>query len=399
MTELSWPWDTEVAGVGDGAAQLNEARSREFLSLYFRVQDPTVEGVCKGVLGELEVTGTGTPLDVEDGAAVCYGLYLNDAATTLAVSTPAIGTTGGRVVLQTNWAGTGGASLEARTRLAVVMSSDGVASIPALTQSFGTTWEISLATFTVTTGGVITVTDDRTFRMSTAMVDTEEIVDLAVTTAKLDSLAVTSGKIGANAVIAGKLANGAVDTAARLASNVVTAGKLADGAVDTTARLANEIVTSAKIANRTRKFFVPAVGAANATDFTWYDLISVAGCGLVDTKLAKGFGHFYVPSDYVSGMTATVVVRSNASGNVYGKHEAFYGADGESYFTHSEASGYTAVGLTANENEFIFGINLSSLLAGDMVSLQFSRDATHVNDTISDTVWLAGWLLEYTADS
>jgi hypothetical protein len=41
-----------------------------------------------------------------------------------------------------------------------------------LTQVAGTTWEISLATFTITTGGAITVTDARVFRKSTAVVAT-----------------------------------------------------------------------------------------------------------------------------------------------------------------------------------------------------------------------------------
>lgn len=195
MTQKSWPWST-VAGLGDGAAELNEALSREFLALYFLIQDPTVEGVSKGVLGELAVTGTATPLAVAAGSAVCYGLYINDASVNVSVTTPAIGTTGGRVVLQTNWGGTGGGSLEARTRIAVKMSADGNSAIPALTQSFGTTWEISLATFTVTTGGVITLTDDRTFRRSTMAVGTDELDNLGVTLAKLAADSVDDTKAG-----------------------------------------------------------------------------------------------------------------------------------------------------------------------------------------------------------
>lgn len=211
MTEKSWPWST-VAGLGDGAAELSEALSREFLSLYFLVQDPTVEGVCKGLsIGELEVTGIASPLSVDPGAAICYGLYINDAVKTLAVSTPAIGTTGGRVVLETNWAGTGGPTKEARTRLYVEKSADGDLAIPALKQTFGVTWQISLATFLIFTSGVITVTDDRTFRRSTAMVDTDEIIDLAVTTEKIDYLAVETAQINNLAVITGKIDNNAVD--------------------------------------------------------------------------------------------------------------------------------------------------------------------------------------------
>lgn len=175
MAQKSWPWST-VAGLGDGAAQLSEASSREFLAVYFGVHDPAVEGVSKGVGGELAVTGVASPLNVASGSGIAYGLYINDAATTTpAIGTPAVGTTGGRVVLQTNWGGTGGAGLEARTRIAVKKSADGNAAIPALTQAFGTTWEVGLATFTITTGGVITVTDGRTFRKSTMQVGDAEL--------------------------------------------------------------------------------------------------------------------------------------------------------------------------------------------------------------------------------
>ncbi|MCB9135152.1 MAG: hypothetical protein H6636_06985 [Anaerolineales bacterium] len=181
MTQKSWPWDTNppTGGPGDGSAGLNEATSREFLALYFGVQDPTVEGVVKGLtLGELAVGGSASPLEVDAGAAICYGLYISDVKENLTVVTPSLGITGGRVVLQTYWAGTGGALLEARTRLAVKLNADGVAAIPALTQTPGTTWEISLATFTITTGGVITVTDDRTFRVATAMSSKNEFLDV-----------------------------------------------------------------------------------------------------------------------------------------------------------------------------------------------------------------------------
>jgi hypothetical protein len=239
MTEYSWPWST-VAGLGDGTAELNEAWSRRFLAQYFLVQDEADEGVSKGVGNELLASGVVTPIEVLGGSAICHGLYISNAQVDLDVVTPAVGTTGGRVVLQTNWAGTGGALLEARTRLAIVMSADGVPGIPALTQVYGTTWEISIATFTITTGGAITLTDDRTFRRSTAMVDTDEIIDLAVETAKINNqavteqkigaLAVTSGKIGAGAVIAGKLGAGAVNSSDRMAVDVVDDARLRDSA-------------------------------------------------------------------------------------------------------------------------------------------------------------------------
>lgn len=232
MAERSWPWST-AAGLGDGAAELNEALSREFLSLYFGVQDPTVEGVSVGVGGELEVSGVATPLSVQPGSGICYGLYINDAVKTLVVATPGVNTTGGRVVLQTNWAGTGGAGLEARTRLAVKMSADGTPTPPALTQAFGTTWEISLATFTVTTGGVIAVTDDRTFRRSTMLVGPEALEDDAVEAAALATDSVTADAIIADAVGDVELRNSAgVSVIGRAANSTGNPADIVAGAND-----------------------------------------------------------------------------------------------------------------------------------------------------------------------
>jgi hypothetical protein len=210
MSQQSWfPWFTNPAtgGPGDGSVGASQSKSNEMFR-YFRVQDPAVEGVCKGVLGELAVSGSASPLSVQPGAAMCYGAYWSTAVETLAVTTPSVGTTGGRVVLRTNWATFGGAD-EATTRLFILLNSDGNAGIPALTQVANEVWEVSLATFTITTGGVITVTDDRTFRRSTAVVDTDEIVDLAVKTAKVDNNAVTNTKFRQSSAVSvvGRSAN------------------------------------------------------------------------------------------------------------------------------------------------------------------------------------------------
>lgn len=255
MTQKSWPWST-VAALGDGAAELSEGLSREFLAVYFGVQNPAVEGVSKGVGGELAVTGTASPLSVASGSGICYGLYINDAAqNTPAIATPAVGTTGGRVVLQTNWAGTGGASLEARTRIAVIMSADGNPAIPALTQVFGTTWEVSLATFQITTGGAITVTDARTFRKSTMVVSAAEITDLSVTTGDIADDAVTDAKLrnSAGVSVIGRSANSVgspADIAAGADDRILarTGGVL--GFVQATiGMIPDALITLAKLAN------------------------------------------------------------------------------------------------------------------------------------------------------
>jgi hypothetical protein len=74
------------------------------------------------------------------------------------------------VVLRSNYT-------TATIRLAVKQNTDGVAAIPALTQIDNDIWEIGLSEFTVTTGGVITVTDSRPFAKTSTAVDVSRGID------------------------------------------------------------------------------------------------------------------------------------------------------------------------------------------------------------------------------
>lgn len=131
-------------GVGDGGASgYTRAQIASWMKAVFGA------GILKGIGSELVVSGTASPLSVATGAAIVDGLfYENSAALNKTVTTPSEGTTGGRIVLRADWA--------AQTvRAVVVLNTDGVADPPALTQTSGTTYEINLATFTITTGGEI----------------------------------------------------------------------------------------------------------------------------------------------------------------------------------------------------------------------------------------------------
>lgn len=154
MAQRSLFW---TDGVGDGGPY-----SQDQLRLILKgIGGPATanEGVVGGHLNGLRVTTTGNNnVTVDTGRAIDDGtLYENDASLPITTASPTVGTTGRRVVLQKSWA--------ARTVRAVVISSaDGVAAIPALTQIDGTTWEIPLASFTITTAGVIgALTDQREF--------------------------------------------------------------------------------------------------------------------------------------------------------------------------------------------------------------------------------------------
>lgn len=160
-------WNTN--GTGDGASTYTSAQLVEWLRSTF-LADPAAQGVLSGVGSSFAVTGTATPLTVGSGMAYVYGFPCWDnSAASVTVPTPVVGTTGHRVVLRATWS-------TQQVRVALKSSTDGIATPPALTQTAGTTWEVSLATLTVTTGGVITVTDTRQFahfntKVSAGMLD------------------------------------------------------------------------------------------------------------------------------------------------------------------------------------------------------------------------------------
>lgn len=119
--------------------------------------NPDRGGVFRGELNMLAVTGTVSPVSIATGRALIDGTwYENDAAVTVAIPTPSVSTRIDRIVLRKSWA--------AQTvRITRIAGTEGAAA-PAMTQTPGVTWDFPLAQAAITTGGVITVTDDRRFR-------------------------------------------------------------------------------------------------------------------------------------------------------------------------------------------------------------------------------------------
>ncbi len=175
--------------------------------------DAATQGVVRGKLNELAVSGTSSPLSVASGWAFVNGkLYKSTAAEEVAVPSPAVSTRIDRIVLHMDYTATP-ISCEI-TRLA---GAEGGAA-PALTQVDGTTWEISLARVSITTGGVITVTDERAY-----------IGDGHVTTASIAADAVTGTKIADDQIDSEHYVDASIDTA-HIANNQVTDAKLRDSA-------------------------------------------------------------------------------------------------------------------------------------------------------------------------
>lgn len=216
-----------------------------------------VSGVLIGVGNTLTTTGTSSPVAVNTGTAIVRGkTYRNTASVNVVISTPSVNTTGGHIILELDWT--------AQTvRLKSVRNTDGLSAIPSLTQSDSTVWQERLYSYTITTGGVITLTDARTYAHFNTKVSTAMLDDNAVTTAKITDSNITTAKIADSNVTTVKLADNAVTTAKIVDSNVTTA-KIADANITTakiadvnvtTGKLADDAVDDTKVGNRVPQFY------------------------------------------------------------------------------------------------------------------------------------------------
>lgn len=184
MAESSILWTTDGTGDGNNSgytmAQVVEWQRMLFAGL----TGADLSGVAPDYLNELAVSGTGSPMAVATGGAVVYGFpYFNTASVNVAISTPSVSTRIDRVVLRVNWT--------AQTvRIALVAGVEG-GGAPSLTQSAGTTWEMPLAQASITTGGVITLTDQREWLnvVGDGAIVTAKLADTAVTFAKMQTIA------------------------------------------------------------------------------------------------------------------------------------------------------------------------------------------------------------------
>jgi len=153
MTEKSFYWANTA--IGDGS--LSPYDNDEFSDIWRKLftADRAVQGHIDGYENSLEVSNpSGNTIRVNTGAALVDGkFYETTAVVDNSISTPAAATRKDRIVLRKSWA-------SQTVRVAVLTGIEG-GSIPSLTQTDGLTWEIPLATISITTGGAITVTDER----------------------------------------------------------------------------------------------------------------------------------------------------------------------------------------------------------------------------------------------
>lgn len=341
MTEFSGLWTT--GGAGDGASTYTRANLSDFFKVLGACMDN--EGVAPAYLNALAGSANGAnSARIATGGALVDGIIYTNSANVDTAIPSAVG--GGntridRLVLRADWA----AQTVRVTRIAGTDA--GSPTAPSITQTPGTTYDILLCQVLVNTSGVVTITDERTF----AKPGTNAIVTAAIT-----DLAVTTDKIAADAV------------------------------------------TLAKIPDRTRSFLVTAHGqqTAAASPDTGY---SAFGVTLADNTELVAYGFFRVPTDFVSGLTVTPIVRPNASGNLRWDQRAYAAAVGEEYTNHSHSTAVNTLAVTGSQINALTALSVSSAAAADYISMDLTRYGDNPADTIGNSISLVGWLVSYTADS
>lgn len=172
MTEKSFYWSNIAIGDGVYSTYDDDEFSDIWRKMFMR--DRTTQGYIERYENELRVSEpAGGTIRVATGAALVDGkFYETDANVDTVVPAPAVSTRYDRVVLRKSWA-------NQTVRVAIVQGVEGAGVPPAVTQTDGVTWEISLATYSITTLSVITITDDRTpARMPLGLLNASDYVEL-----------------------------------------------------------------------------------------------------------------------------------------------------------------------------------------------------------------------------
>jgi len=155
MAETSGFWTTSGTPSGDQVASYTQAHHS--LALTLAAGARSLDGVATGYLNGLAVTaGTGKVTVATGGALVDGKWYKSDAPADVTITTPSAGTERiDRIVLRATW------SNYTVRRYLLTGTASSSPTVPALTRTRGSYFEIPIAQVRVTSAGVITVTDER----------------------------------------------------------------------------------------------------------------------------------------------------------------------------------------------------------------------------------------------
>lgn len=349
MAESSIFWNTGTTG--HGTNPYTESQLFSWLRRTILGDNYANEGPLVGYGGELAVTAASGSVNVATGAAYVYGIpYENDAVVNVPIPTPSANTRVDRIVLRADWT----AKMVQVTR---IVGTEG-AGAPSITQTPNTSYDLKLAQVQITTGGVITVTDEREFAHFATRVRTENLDDGAVTTTKLADGAVTTQKLQGGAVQSSMIANGAVTTE-KLADGAVTAAKIQDGAVQSS-MIANGAVTSSKLAD----------GAALAEILD----DDGAGSGLDADTLDGQQGSFYQSRANHTGTLTPSTISPQGTGSGLGA-DTLDGQHGSFYQSRATHTGTQSPGTISPQGS---GSGLDSDTVDGIHASSFSRGKIHV---------------------
>lgn len=160
MSELAFPLpDTSPQG---GPYSANDVA--KFLKIILGTFGAQGNGVVYSVGSDLEAAINGTNIAVSAGYAVIEGFpYINTTPVVVTQDPPLVGDTARRIVIRVDWddhPDTGPESIKAT----ILTGTDGSTTPPALTQDFGTIYEIPIAKFEISTIGEVTnLVDEREY--------------------------------------------------------------------------------------------------------------------------------------------------------------------------------------------------------------------------------------------
>lgn len=150
----------------------------------------------------------------------------------------------------------------------------------------------------------------------------------------------------------------------------------------------------------TKRIISPAVGGYDDTGGAAINYTEYDGIVMANNTDSKAFGHWALPVDYIANLSIKAIARplNGASGNIYISHSAYYGTCGESFVADTFIPALAAEAVTAGQRACVGEIvesDLVNLAAGDMIALQFRRDATDPLDTQDDDIAMSGFLITY----
>ena len=371
MTEFSRFWDSSGTGDGD-AGGVTEAQWNEGWRAFAGQEATNLGAIFPDYLNELAPTGSSTPVAINTGAANVYGfIYTNSASVDVAVGTPSGDTRIDRIVLRASWS--------AQTvRITLVAGSEGGAA-PALTQSASTTWDIPICQVSITTGGSITLTDERGWlntvgdgditlvKMAVNSIDSDQYVDASIDTAHIAADQITSALIADDQVDSEHIAAGGVDLE-HMSANSVDSDQHVDGSIDRV-HLEADIIDGTKIEDNavdTEHLADDAVGAAELAAASVDPRASIQGVDGIVIDPANGDARGTDAVDLQTNRAASSQVASGLRSVVSGGNNNTAGGDNSAI---GGGAGNTATG----QYSFAHGQNSTNALYASYAHSNFGR--------------------------